>query len=102
LIKSIDAAFFISHSLAKLQLTIKKKEASWHWLLRRQPEIRRIMISYLKNTYHKKRAGGVAQVVGPEFKPQCVCWGQEGWMGISSLPSDLPDCPNDYYTLGTE
>jgi hypothetical protein len=26
---------------------------------------------YLKRTYHKKkRAGGVAQGVGPEFKPQ--------------------------------
>jgi hypothetical protein len=25
---------------------------------------------YLKNTHHKKRAGGVAQSVGPEFKPQ--------------------------------
>jgi hypothetical protein len=24
---------------------------------------------YLKNTHHKKRAGGVAQSVGPEFKP---------------------------------
>jgi hypothetical protein len=25
---------------------------------------------YLTKTYHKKRAGGVAQGVGPEFKPQ--------------------------------
>jgi hypothetical protein len=25
---------------------------------------------YLENTHHKNRAGGVAQVVGPEFKPQ--------------------------------
>jgi hypothetical protein len=25
---------------------------------------------YLEKTLHKKRAGGVAQVVGPEFKPQ--------------------------------
>jgi hypothetical protein len=24
---------------------------------------------YLKKTHHKKRAGGVAQGVGPEFKP---------------------------------
>jgi hypothetical protein len=24
----------------------------------------------LENTHHKNRAGGVAQVVGPEFKPQ--------------------------------
>jgi hypothetical protein len=24
---------------------------------------------YLKNTLHKKRAGGVPQGVGPEFKP---------------------------------
>jgi hypothetical protein len=23
-----------------------------------------------ENTHHKNRAGGVAQVVGPEFKPQ--------------------------------
>jgi hypothetical protein len=26
--------------------------------------------SYLKKTHHKKRAGGVAQAVGPEFKPR--------------------------------
>jgi hypothetical protein len=25
----------------------------------------------LKKNHHKKRAGGVAQGVGPEFKPQC-------------------------------
>jgi hypothetical protein len=25
---------------------------------------------YLENTHHNKRAGGVAQGVGPEFKPQ--------------------------------
>jgi hypothetical protein len=25
---------------------------------------------YLKKTHHKKRAGGVAQGMGPEFKPQ--------------------------------
>jgi hypothetical protein len=25
---------------------------------------------YLENTHHKKGAGGVAQIVGPEFKPQ--------------------------------
>jgi hypothetical protein len=25
---------------------------------------------YLENTHHKKRTGGVAQAVGPEFKPQ--------------------------------
>jgi hypothetical protein len=25
---------------------------------------------YLEKTHHKKRAGGVAQDVGPEFKPQ--------------------------------
>jgi hypothetical protein len=25
---------------------------------------------YLKKTHHNKRAGGVAQGVGPEFKPQ--------------------------------
>jgi hypothetical protein len=25
---------------------------------------------YLKTTHHKKRAGGAAQGVGPEFKPQ--------------------------------
>jgi hypothetical protein len=24
---------------------------------------------YLEKTHHKKRAGGVAQCVGPEFKP---------------------------------
>jgi hypothetical protein len=29
------------------------------------------MRPYLKKTHHKKRAGGVAQGVGPEFKPQC-------------------------------
>jgi hypothetical protein len=28
------------------------------------------MRPYLKKTLHKKRAGGVAQGVGPEFKPQ--------------------------------
>jgi hypothetical protein len=28
------------------------------------------MSPYLKNTHHKKRVGGVAQGVGPEFKPQ--------------------------------
>jgi hypothetical protein len=28
------------------------------------------MRSYLKKTHHKKRAGGMAQGVGPEFKPQ--------------------------------
>jgi hypothetical protein len=28
------------------------------------------MRPYLKNTYHKNKAGGVAQSVGPEFKPQ--------------------------------
>jgi hypothetical protein len=26
--------------------------------------------SYLEKSHHKKRAGGVAQSVGPEFKPQ--------------------------------
>jgi hypothetical protein len=25
---------------------------------------------YLEKSHHNKRAGGVAQVVGPEFKPQ--------------------------------
>jgi hypothetical protein len=28
------------------------------------------MRCYLKKTHHKKRVGGVAQDVGPEFKPQ--------------------------------
>jgi hypothetical protein len=28
------------------------------------------MRSYLKKAHHKKRAGGVAQGEGPEFKPQ--------------------------------
>jgi hypothetical protein len=27
---------------------------------------------YLENTNHKKRAGGIAQGIGPEFKPQSV------------------------------
>jgi hypothetical protein len=26
---------------------------------------------YLEKTHHKKRAGGVAEGVGPEFKSQC-------------------------------
>jgi hypothetical protein len=29
------------------------------------------MRPYLKKTLHKKRAGGMAQGVDPEFKPQC-------------------------------
>jgi hypothetical protein len=29
------------------------------------------MRPYLENTHHKKRAGGAAQGVDPEFKPQC-------------------------------
>jgi hypothetical protein len=29
------------------------------------------MRPYLENTHHKKKAGGVAQGIGPEFKPQC-------------------------------
>jgi hypothetical protein len=28
------------------------------------------MRPYLENTHHKKRAGGVAQGIGPKFKPQ--------------------------------
>jgi hypothetical protein len=28
------------------------------------------VIPYLKKTHHKNRAGGLAQGVGPEFKPQ--------------------------------
>jgi hypothetical protein len=28
------------------------------------------MRPYLKNPYHKNRAGGMAQGVGPKFKPQ--------------------------------
>jgi hypothetical protein len=28
------------------------------------------MRAFLEKTHHKKRAGGVAQGVGPEFKPQ--------------------------------
>jgi hypothetical protein len=28
------------------------------------------MRPYLEKTLHKKRAGGVAESVGPEFKPQ--------------------------------
>jgi hypothetical protein len=28
------------------------------------------MRPYLEKTYHKNRTGGVAQGVGPEFKPQ--------------------------------
>jgi hypothetical protein len=28
------------------------------------------MRTYLEKTHHKKRTGGVAQGVGPEFKPQ--------------------------------
>jgi hypothetical protein len=45
-----------------------------------EAEVRRIMVQsqpekqfsrpYLKKTHPKKRAGGVAQGVGPEFKPQ--------------------------------
>jgi hypothetical protein len=26
---------------------------------------------YLEKTHHKRRAGGVAEGAGPEFKPQC-------------------------------
>jgi hypothetical protein len=49
-------------------------------LATQEAEIRRIMVLSLpgqivcqtlsQKTYHKKRAGGVAQGVGPEFKPQ--------------------------------
>jgi hypothetical protein len=49
-------------------------------LATQEAEIRRIMFQSqpqqivlrpcLKKTHHEKRAGGVAQGVGPEFKPQ--------------------------------
>jgi hypothetical protein len=51
----------------------------WHTpviLATQEAEIRRLEVRsqfgrpYLKKTHHKKWAGGVAQGVGPEFKPQ--------------------------------
>jgi hypothetical protein len=37
------------------------------------------MRPYLKKKHHKKRAGGVAQGVGPEFKPQYCIKKKKNW-----------------------
>jgi hypothetical protein len=45
---------------------------------------------YLKKTHYKKRAGGVAQGVGPEFKSQyCKKIPSFGNVGISQCPQAL-------------
>jgi hypothetical protein len=51
------------------------------------------MRSYLEKTLHKKRAGRVAQGVGPEFKPQ-YCQkkkksNQEEWLSSGRAPTYL-------------
>jgi hypothetical protein len=50
----------------------------------------------LKKTHHKKRADGVTQGVGPEFKPQCCKkkkkkrnWENMGW-GVAQVVKQLP------------
>jgi hypothetical protein len=62
-----------------MPLENKVRSKCW-WLATQEAENRRIKVqsqpgqivyeTYLENTHHKKRAGGVAQGIGPNFKLQ--------------------------------